>query len=46
MSIQIKVRDVDFNDEITNKFYEELYFGKWKNKIWDECYVEIETSTE
>lgn len=28
------------NDQI-NK-----YFGKWKNKIWDECYVEIETAQE
>lgn len=46
MGIQIKVRNVDFNDGITNWFYEELYFGKWKNKIWDECYVEIETSPE
>lgn len=46
MSFKIKVRNIDFNDEITNEFYEELYFGKWKNKIWDECYVEIETSSE
>lgn len=46
MGFKIKVRNIDFNDEITNEFYEELYFGKWKNKIWGECYVEIETSPE